>query len=175
MRLPPETIGVLNLQAQYGKPHWDTYFMAIADLVASRATCRRGQIGCVLTKDNRILATGYNGPLIGHSDCVESEGMITDSCCRKGPDGGCIETAHAEQNAVAYAARYGVSLTGCTAYLSGYSPCINCTKLLVQCGCIRVIYNKEYRDTMPLDFLREAGVAYELYTGPILIYTFANS
>jgi len=143
------------------KPSWDAYFMAMAVLAASRATCERGQVGCVLVRDKRLLATGYNGPVGGNPDCLGQDK------CRKTADGGCAETAHAEQNAVAYAARYGVDLTGCTAYLSGYSPCLMCAKLLIQCGCERVVFNKTYRDTMPLEFLDQAGIVWEEYHGPL--------
>lgn len=145
--------------SEHRKPSWDEYFMAMAVLVASRATCERGHVGCVLVRHNRVLATGYNGPIGNNPDCRGQ------ALCRRTPDGGCAETAHAEQNAVAYAARYGVDLTGCTAYLSGYSPCLMCAKLLVQCGCVEVVFRKLYRDTMPLDFLTEAGVKYRLYEG----------
>ncbi len=143
------------------KPSWDSYFMGMAVLAASRATCERGQVGCVLVRDKRVLATGYNGPVGGNPDCLGVDR------CRKTADGGCAETAHAEQNAVAYAARYGVDLTGCTAYLSGYSPCLMCAKLLIQCGCRRVVFARLYRDQMPLQFLDEAGVEWLLYEGPI--------
>lgn len=142
------------------KPSWDAYFMAMAVLAASRATCERGRVGVVLTRDNRVLATGYNGPVGGNPDCLGVDR------CRKTADGGCAETAHAEQNAVAYAARYGVDLTGCTAYLSGYSPCLMCAKLLIQCGCERVVFRTLYRDQMPLQFLAEAGIEWSVYSGP---------
>ncbi len=147
-------------EERWHKPTWDAYFMAMAVLAATRATCERGRVGVVLVRDKRLLATGYNGPVGGNPDC---RGVGT---CRKTADGGCAETAHAEQNAVAYAARYGVDLTGCTAYLSGYSPCLMCAKLLIQCGCERVVFRQRYRDEMPLEFLDEAGVAWEEYQGP---------
>jgi len=147
-------------EERWHKPTWDAYFMAMAVLAATRATCERGRVGVVLVRDRRLLATGYNGPVGGNPDC---RGVGT---CRKTADGGCAETAHAEQNAVAYAARYGVDLTGCTAYLSGYSPCLMCAKLLIQCGCERVVFRQRYRDEMPLEFLDEAGVAWEEYDGP---------
>ncbi|MCC7493437.1 MAG: dCMP deaminase family protein [Fimbriimonadaceae bacterium] len=144
-----------------GKPSWDSYFMAMAVLAATRATCERGRVGVVLVRDRRLLATGYNGPVGGNPDCLGAER------CRRTADGGCAETAHAEQNAVAYAARYGVDLTGCTCYLAGYSPCLMCAKLLIQCGCQKVVFQRVYRDRMPLDFLAEAGVQWELYAGPV--------
>jgi len=152
----------------YRKPSWDEYFMAMAILAATRATCERGRVGVALVRENRLLATGYNGPVGGNADC-RGQGL-----CRKAGDGGCAETAHAEQNAVAYAARYGVDLTGCTAYLSGYSPCLMCAKLLIQCGCRRVIFRQPYRDTMPLDFLAETGVEIALYMGPTPSVTWAE-
>ncbi len=52
------------------KPSWDSYFMGMAVLAASRATCERGQVGCVLVRDKRVLATGYNGPEGGNPDCL---------------------------------------------------------------------------------------------------------
>jgi dCMP deaminase len=143
------------------KPSWDEYFMAMAILAASRATCERGRVGVALVRANRLLATGYNGPVGGNPDCLGADR------CRRTADGGCAETAHAEQNAVAYAARYGVDLTGCTCYLSGYSPCLMCAKLLIQCGCRRVIFRKPYRDTMPLEFLAQVGVEIAVYVGPV--------
>ena len=153
---------------RWQKPSWDAYFMAMAVLAATRATCERGRVGVVLVRDRRLLATGYNGPVGGNPDCQGQH------ICRKTADGGCAETAHAEQNAVAYAARYGVDLTGCTAYLSGYSPCLMCAKLLIQCGCERVVFGKMYRDQMPLEFLDEAGVAWEEYRGPVPQITWAE-
>ncbi|HAZ62730.1 MAG TPA: deaminase [Armatimonadetes bacterium] len=144
----------------YVKPSWDQYFMAMAVLAASRATCERGRVGVALVRDKRLLATGYNGPVGGNPDCIGK------TRCRQTADGGCAETAHAEQNAVAYAARYGVDLTNSTCYLSGFSPCLMCAKLLIQCGCRTVIFRKLYRDTMPLEFLAETGVEMFLYLGP---------
>jgi dCMP deaminase len=155
----PESGILSSTQASYRKPSWDEYFMAMAVLAASRATCERGRVGCALVRENRLLATGYNGPVGGNPDCRGQDR------CRRTADGGCAETAHAEQNAVAYAARYGVDLTGCTCYLSGYSPCLMCAKLLIQCGCRKVIFRKPYRDVMPLEFLEQVGVEMFVYAG----------
>lgn len=151
------------------KPSWDEYLMAFAVLAASRSTCCRGSVGCVLARDSRILATGYNGPPQGGFDC--RGGLEPEGKCRRTGDGGCVETVHAEQNAVAYAARYGVDLTGCTAYLSSYSPCLSCAKLLIQCGCKRVVYGQEYRDPQPLAFLDAAGVERVEFFGAKLVPT----
>jgi dCMP deaminase len=132
------------------RPSWDEYFMATALLMASRSACGRLHVGCVLVSGgehaNRIVAAGYNGFLPGtpHRSRLR--------------DGHEQATVHAEQNAIADAARRGVSVAGATAYISHF-PCINCAKVLAAAG-IRVIkYHYDYRnDTLVADLLNEAGV-----------------
>jgi dCMP deaminase len=132
------------------RPSWDDYFMATALLIATRSACGRLHVGCVLVSGgehaNRIVAAGYNGFLPGtpHRSRVR--------------DGHEQATVHAEQNAIADAARRGVSVMGATAYVSHF-PCINCAKVLAAAG-IRVIkYHHEYRvDSLVSDLLSEAGV-----------------
>lgn len=132
------------------RPSWDDYFMATALLIASRSACGRLHVGCVLVSGgehaNRIVAAGYNGYLPGtpHRSRLR--------------DGHEQATVHAEQNAIADAARRGVSVAGATAYVSHY-PCINCAKVMAAAG-IRVIkYHVDYRnDPIVTDLLNEAGV-----------------
>jgi dCMP deaminase len=132
------------------RPSWDEYFMATALLIASRSACGRLHVGCVLVSggehSNRIVAAGYNGFL---------PGTAHHSRMRDGHE---QATVHAEQNAIADAARRGVSVAGATAYVSHF-PCINCAKVLAAAG-IRVIkYHHEYRvDALVADLLSEAGV-----------------
>lgn len=133
------------------RPSWDEYFMAAALLMATRSACGRLHVGCVLVSGgqhrNRIVAAGYNGFLPGtpHRSRVR--------------DGHEQATVHAEQNAVADAARRGVSLAGATAYVSHY-PCLNCAKMMAAAGIARVIYHFDY-DNDPLvgELLHEAGIA----------------
>ncbi len=132
------------------RPSWDEYFMATALLMASRSACGRLHVGCVLVSGgehaNRIVAAGYNGFLPGtpHRSRLR--------------DGHEQATVHAEQNAIADAARRGVSVAGATAYISHF-PCINCAKVLAAAG-IRVIkYHHDYHnDLLVTDLLNEAGV-----------------
>ncbi len=107
------------------RPTWKTYFLTIAGEVAKRATCPRAAVGCVLVFDKRILATGYNGapPLMPHCEEVG---------CRM-EDGHCTRTVHAEANAIAQAARYGISVAGSTAYVT-HTPCLRCQQLLQSAG-----------------------------------------
>ena len=132
------------------RPSWDEYFMATAVLMASRSNCERLHVGCVIVTGgehkNRIVAAGYNGFLPGtpHLSRVR--------------DGHEQATVHAEQNAVADAARRGSPVDGCVAYVTHY-PCINCAKILVSAGITKIKYREDYQnDPLVAPLLAEAGV-----------------
>lgn len=92
------------------RPDWDTYFRGIARSVAQRATCPRAKCGAVIVSDdNRILATGYNGSVAGDDHCIDVGCDVVDGHCQR--------AIHAEANALAYAARYGVAVGGARLYL----------------------------------------------------------
>ena len=133
------------------RPSWDEYFMATAVLISSRSNCERLHVGCVVVtggeRKNRIVAAGYNGFLPGtpHVSRVR--------------DGHEEATVHAEQNAIADAARRGSSVEGCVAYVTHY-PCINCAKILAAAGIAEIKYRADYRnDPLVAPLLAEAGVA----------------
>lgn len=143
------------LEASGGRPSWDDYFMAIALLLASRSACGRLHVGCVLVSGgeqrNRIVAAGYNGFLPGtpHRSRLR--------------DGHEQATVHAEQNAIADAARRGVSVAGSTAYISHF-PCINCAKVLASAGVREIKYHEDYgNDELVLDLLADGGVGISKY------------
>lgn len=116
------------------RPTWDEYFKTMVHHVASRSPCLKRQVGAVLVKDKRVLATGYNGPLSGVPHCegkcqaMEVPGRKYDNC----------PSVHAEANAVAQAAKYGISIEGAIAYVS-ISPCWICNKLLKAAGVSDVV------------------------------------
>ncbi|MFP4281512.1 MAG: deoxycytidylate deaminase [Opitutales bacterium] len=135
------------------RPTWDEYFMATALLIASRSSCARLRVGCVLVSSgeraNRIIAAGYNGYLPGapHSSQV-----------REGHE---QATVHAEQNAISDAARRGACLDGATAYITHF-PCINCAKILAAAGIRRIKYRSVYRnDPLVAELLAGARVTIE--------------
>lgn len=139
------------LERRSDRPSWDDYFMAAALLIASRSACGRLHVGCVLVSggehSNRIVAAGYNGFLPGtpHTSRVR--------------DGHEQATVHAEQNAIADAARRGVSVAGSTAYISHF-PCIHCAKVLAAAGIRTVKYHFDYKnDPLVSELLGEAGVS----------------
>ncbi len=133
------------------RPSWDTYFMATALLMASRSSCERLHVGCVIvsggSQKHRIIAAGYNGFLPGapHASRVR--------------DGHEQATVHAEQNAICDAARRGVSLEGATVYITHF-PCINCAKILSAAGITCIKYHRDYRnDDLVKEILTESGVS----------------
>ncbi len=132
------------------RPGWDEYFMDIARTVGSRATCPRAAVGCVITRDHRILTTGYNGSPRHVAHCTEVGCMVVNDHC--------VRTTHAEANAIVQGALHGVTLAGATAYCT-HQPCLNCSKLLISAGITKIVYETPYPDPIAMNLLAEAGVA----------------
>lgn len=130
-----------------GRPKWGSYFMEIAGVVATRATCDRRHVGCVIVDPlNRILATGYNGspPYQPHCDDV---GHVIE-------DGHCVATTHAEANAVASASLTGTKLRGGIAYCT-LEPCRACQNLMQSAGIARVYYRDTYAGKPDTAFMQQ--------------------
>ncbi len=132
------------------RPSWDAYFAAITRAVATRATCSRKAVGAILVKNKLILATGYNGAPAGLRHCDHTAGADL-------VDGHCARSTHAEQNAIVQAARHGISIEGATLYCTN-NPCLTCTKLLINAGVKRIVYEEPYPDPLSFELLRESGV-----------------
>jgi len=128
---------------------WDTYFMNIAQVVASRSTCPRKFVGAVIVRDKTILSTGYNGSIRGLPHCDEEGHMMEN--------GHCVATVHAEANAIIQAARNGVNIDGATNYVTA-SPCWNCFKQLANAGIVRIVYGEFYRDERIFEVARKIGI-----------------
>ena len=139
--------GVVETMA--ARPSWDEYFMSITYIVATRSPSARLHVGCLLVRDNRIVAQGYNGFLAG---------LPHESIMENGHE---INTVHAEQNAVTDCARRGVSCAQATAYVT-HSPCIHCTKVLLSAGIARICYGHAYRwDIQSAKLCQLAGIPLE--------------
>lgn len=146
----------------------DQMFSQICSVVAQRSTCLRSQVGALIVREGRIVSMGYNGPVSGMPACSKPDdlqqvliiaGALEPSGTEcMGP--ACTRSLHAETNAIAFAARAGVSVEGCTMYCS-MSPCINCAKVIVNSGIKELKYLEEYRDTSGLELLRKAGITVE--------------
>jgi dCMP deaminase len=140
------------------RPNWDQYFMNIADVVASRASCLRRNVGAILVKDKQIIATGYNGPPKGHPTCDELGGCLRDLA--KVPSGQRFEISravHAEQNAISQAAENGISTKGATLYCTTY-PCVLCIRTIINAGIKKVVYKEFYPDDGTTDIAKRSGL-----------------
>jgi len=144
------------------RPIWDEYFMEIAQVVAKRSTCIRRSVGAVLVKNKQILATGYNGTPMGLPHC-ENVGCLREQL--KVPSGKCHELCrgvHAEQNAITQAAYHGVSVKGATLYCT-HQPCVVCTKMLINAGIERVVYDNPYPDTLAQEMMGQSQMKIEVF------------
>ncbi|MGB3511738.1 MAG: dCMP deaminase family protein [Microcoleaceae cyanobacterium] len=127
----------------YQRPTWDEYFLMIAKLAATRSTCLAFPVGAVIVKNKQVLATGYNGSPSGSLHCT-SQGFCypeLSSC-----DASKIlpsRSVHAEANAIAQAARHGISTSGAIIYVT-LEPCISCLKLVISAGIKEVFYETPF-------------------------------
>ncbi len=139
------------------RPDVDEYFLKVAAVVAERSTCRRHHVGAVAVKDKHILATGYNGAPAGLKDCLELGCLRDELGIPSGERHEICRAIHAEQNVIIQAALHGVSLEGCTIYAT-HTPCVLCTKMLVNAKIKRYISFGKYNDEAFIDLFREAGI-----------------
>lgn len=140
------------------RPDWDTYFMNIAHVAATRGNCSRRKVAAVVVKDRRIISTGYNGTPRGVRNCFEGG---CARCAGDAPSGSglsdCI-CAHAEENAITQAAYHGTSLRDATMYVT-LNPCLVCARMIINAGIVEVVYQEEYHfSAQTKALLQEAGL-----------------
>lgn len=156
------------------RPARDDILMGMARLVAYRSTCSRLQVGAVVVRDGRSLVQGYNGAPAGLPHCDHT--CRTPSTCAKlaatadghehlfdcpaNPNKACETSVHAEANAIAYAARYGVTLDGTEMFVT-HMPCYQCSQLIINAGIMRLVYDRPYRIYTGVNLLELAGVTVE--------------
>lgn len=139
---------------------WDKRFMDLTKTISKWSSCYKENrsIGAIIVKNKRILTTGYNGAPAGIKSCKEK-----GECLRQKlniPSGKQHELCfaiHAEQNAIIQAAKLGVSIEGATLYCT-HQPCVICSKMIVNSGIIKVIYEQPYPDDFTSQIFDEAGV-----------------
>ncbi|WP_318635552.1 ComE operon protein 2 [Secundilactobacillus malefermentans] len=111
--------------------------MIQAVLLASRSTCNRLSVGATLVRDRRIIAGGYNGSVAGDTHCIDEGCYLVD--------GHCMRTIHAEMNAILQCAKFGESTDGAEIYVTDF-PCLQCTKMLLQAGIVKIYYLRNYHN-----------------------------
>jgi dCMP deaminase len=124
----------------------DKRYLRMARIWAENSYCRRRQVGAILVKDQMIISDGYNGTPAGFANVCEDDSGTTMPY-----------VLHAEANAITKVARSGNSSDGSTLYITA-SPCMECSKLIIQSGIKRVVFNELYRLSDGLDLLKKAGI-----------------
>ena len=143
------------------RPSWDEYFMEMAELTAKRSTCMRRNVGAVIVKDKRAIATGYNGAPKGIRHCEDRGGCLRQKLgVPSGQRHELCMALHAEQNAIIQAASMGHAIEGGTIYIT-HQPCGICAKMIVNAGIKSNVVREGYPDDLALEILEEAGLAVE--------------
>lgn len=165
------SVGTMNR-----REHKDQTFLLMALILSELGTCDRKQVGAIITREGRAVSWGFNGAPPGAPHCEENEhgwlgtdehlenlhpeagaGEAHWQAARLAADRGCTNATHAEANALAFAARQGISTEGGTCYVT-VSPCEVCARLLIAAGIREIIYAEEYRDRRGIEILRGAGI-----------------
>lgn len=136
---------------------WNEYFMQITHLVAKRSNCLRRQVGAIVVKDKRVLATGYNGAPRGLKHCAEIGCLREQMQVPSGERHELCRGLHAEQNSIIQAALYGTSIDGSVLYTT-HQPCVLCVKMIINAGIKKIYYSDGYPDKLADDMLKEAGI-----------------
>lgn len=156
---------LMEVTHRMARMDWDAYFMSIAQIVATRSDCVKRSVAAIIVRDHHIIATGYNGTPKGTVNC--SEGGCP-RCSSFGPSGtslGECLCSHGEENAIMQAAYHGVSVKGASIYCTT-SPCLLCTKMIINSGIREVVYNSAYTlGERSLSLLKEAGVTRRQFEG----------
>lgn len=129
-------------------------YMESAKLAAKRSQCTKKHVGCVLVKDRRISAIGYNGVLPGLNPLAGLD------------EQGNTHTVHAEANVIAYCAKHGIATDNCEMYIT-LSPCEKCAELIIQAGIKSVTFLEKYRDETGILLLQKQGISVIQYEEPI--------
>jgi dCMP deaminase len=146
------------LMSRFERPSWDEYFMSIAKVVAMRSNCIKRKVAAIIVKDRRVISTGYNGTPKGAKNCNEGGCPRCNSMAESGTALEECLCCHGEENAITQAAYHGTSLKGATLYTT-FSPCLLCTKMIINSGIREVVYNLDYPlNERARSLLQECGV-----------------
>ena len=148
------------------RPNWDEYFMALANVIATRSNCSRRHVGAVVVRNRHILSTGYNGTPHGVKNCFDGGCPRCAQTIRSGDRLEECLCVHAEQNAICQAALHGHAIEDATVYVT-ISPCLTCAKLIINSGIREVVYGGDYAFLgVVKDIFRQSGVKYRRFELP---------
>lgn len=167
-----ELIGKLNLDERWIRPTWDSYFMEMAELASRRSNCMKRLVGCVIVKDKRVIATGYNGTARNLQNCCDGGCPRCNSNAKTGVGLEHCYCLHGEENALLEAGRSRCE--GATIYCTTV-PCLGCSQKIIQCGVIRIVYTREYSmEHNASDMMKSAGVELVKFSHDVPHYMDAN-
>lgn len=148
------------------RPSREEYYMAIAEVASYRSTCESRKVGCVIVKDDNPISFGYNGPARGVEHCSDIGGCLRRAMSdyKSGAYLELCPASHAEQNAIAFASRHGISTLGSTIYVNTF-PCKDCMNSLINAGVAKVIYNAEYDAKLSSHIASSAQIEIKRYEG----------
>jgi dCMP deaminase len=141
----------------------DEYYIKLAKVISERSTCKRHQVGAIAVKDKQLLVTGYNGAPTGFPDCLTLGCLRDELHIPSGERTEICRAIHAEQNVIIQAALHGVSIKGSTIYCT-HSPCVLCTKMLINAEISRFVFTENYADTAFIVMFQDAKI--ETYRMP---------
>ena len=140
------------------RPSWDEYFIELTNVVAKRSNCESRKVGAIITVDNQIIATGYNGAPKGLHHCIDAGGCLRKkNNIESGTRQEVCRAVHAEQNAIISAAVRGVSIKNGTLYTNTY-PCSICARMIINAEIKRIVYDSDYSDPLSKEMLDESGI-----------------
>ncbi|KAJ3330337.1 Deoxycytidine monophosphate (dCMP) deaminase [Blyttiomyces sp. JEL0837] len=141
------------------RPGWDLYFMRLCDLAAQRSNCMKRRVGCIIAKDRRVIATGYNGTPRGLKNCNEGGCARCNENAVRGSQLDMCLCLHAEENALLEAGRERVANGGASILYCNTCPCVGCAKKIIQAGVKEVVYSQSYgMDEMTKSLFDQAGL-----------------
>jgi dCMP deaminase len=128
---------------------FDIRYLQMARIWATNSYCKRRQVGALIVKDRMVISDGYNGTPSGFENECEDDNDTTKPY-----------VLHAEANAITKVAKSNNSSEGATLYITA-SPCMECAKLIIQAGIIRVVYSDKYRNVEGIELLERANIKVE--------------
>jgi dCMP deaminase len=149
------------------RPDWDTYFMMVAAVAATRSTCLRRQVGAVIARDMQIISTGYNGAPKGLPHCGEVGCLRELLGVPSGERHEICRGSHAEINAIVQAASTGAPTSGATIYCT-HEPCSFCTKAIINAGIRRIVFVRSYPDPLAVELRTQAALSVERLPDAVL-------
>jgi dCMP deaminase len=153
-----QALGEVSEEFRLSRPSWDEYFMNIAKVVASRSNCVKRKVAAVIVKDKRIISTGYNGTPRGTRNCSEGGCPRCNKFTESGKNLDECLCSHGEENAIVQASYHGISIKDSVIYTT-FSPCLLCTKMIINAGIKEVVYNLDYpMAETPMRLLKDAGI-----------------